>query len=134
MTTLALPSLVPWGPLADRVIGAEGGGGGFNLNSANDQHAGWWRVPKTGHVTHVGVRTSNVTGTPPNHTIALVTVDASGDPTDTNYGGSAPASGGFGTGDANPKWYWFELATHADVVQGDLVAVKVKPGATPPDA
>ena len=130
-TVLALPNLVPWGPLSDCRIGAQGNQ--VDLNDANDRQAGWWRVPKTGVVTHVGVRVNRVYGTPPSHNIGLVTVDADGDPTETPYGGSANTTGTFGTATSTITWWWFQLATPANAVKGELCAVMVWPGATPPD-
>ncbi len=101
-----------------------------NLNDA-DNAVGWlFCVPKDGTITDVGFYVANRVGTPPNYNCGIVTIDSSGRPTTTAYGGSAitaysPPSTG---------WKWVTLDTGATAQAGDFAAVHVYPTATAPDA
>jgi hypothetical protein len=70
------------------------------------------------------------TGTPPAYNVGVVTVDASGMPTTTPYGGSAIESWTpLATGS-----HQITLTTPATPTLGDLIACVVYDGATPPDS
>ena len=102
----------------------------LTLNDADNSVAWTFMAPKTGTIDTVGLVIVTRTGTPPAYNVGLVTIDASGYPTTTPFGGSAIESYNFTT----TGWVWVTLATPASVTAGDIVTVRVWPGATPPDA
>ena len=124
-------SRVLWGPGATP-FSPTGGGvmTSTSLNDADNSIAAILAIPRTGEINRVGFNASGVTGNPPAYNVGLVTVDTSGNPTTTAYGGSASTTHDFtATG-----WVWVTLATPANGVAGDIVAVRVWPTATAPNA
>jgi hypothetical protein len=97
--------------------------------SDSDNSVAWtFPIRDAGSITHVGFLVVTINGTPPDYQAGIVTLDSSGNPTGTAYGGSAvtaftPSAG----------WTWIELSTPATAVAGDFVAVRVWPTASAPD-
>jgi hypothetical protein len=105
------------------------------LNDADNSAAAVWRLPKDGSIDRVITNISSKTGTSTTvlYNIGLVTLDSSGQPTTTPYGGSALITrsvSALATGQNI-----LTLATPATAVAGDLVAVRIWPeGTVAPDA
>ena len=100
-----------------------------NLSDSDNAVAWVFPIPRTGTITDIGFLIATKTGTPPAYNAGLVTVDTSGRPTTTAYGGSAvtaftPTAAG---------WKWVTLSTPATANAGDWAAVHVYPSGTPPD-
>lgn len=120
-----------WGPAA---IGAANSASASltntDLNDSNNA-AGWtFTIPKNGTITDVGMLLIAETGTSPAFNCGIVTLDSSGVPTTTAYGGSAITSAQW----TSVGWKWVTLSTPATAVAGEFAAVHIYPGGTPPDA
>ena len=100
-----------------------------NTLSDSDNAVAWmFCIPRDGTVTDVGFYISAKGGTPPAYNAGLVTLDSSGRPTTTAYGGSAvteftPTTTG---------WLWVTLSTAATANAGDFAAVHIYPTASTP--
>jgi hypothetical protein len=119
-----------WGPAAiGNVTTTNSALGGSALNDS-DNAVGWaFNVPADGSITDVGFYLTAENGTSPAYNCGLVTLDASGRPTTTAYGGSAVTSAQW----TSTGWKWVTLSTPATANAGDFAAVHVYPGGTPPD-
>lgn len=88
------------------------------ISAATHRLAWIFKVPKSGTINQLGVRTSTVT-TAVACRLGLYTLDASGNPTSTQYGGSA-----YGTFTPTASTYHsVSLATPATATAGDDVAL-----------
>jgi hypothetical protein len=98
----------------------------LTIDAAGEKAATIFRVPHTGNISHVGFRVASVTSA---QTLrcSLQTVSGTGDPTGTDYGGSAP---GTQTPAANTA-YSVALATPAAATLNDVVAIVVEFDSTP---
>ena len=114
------------GPLSLRFIATLSG---FNLNDADNAAGGVLCLPKNGTITDVGCYVSAVTGILPAYNIGIVTIDASGFPTTTAYGGSTSTT----ITPASTGWKWATLAGNATSVAGDFAAVLIWPTASAPN-
>ena len=100
---------------------------GNALNDA-DNAVGWaFNVPVDGSITDIGVYLTAENGTSPAYNCGLVTLDSSGRPTTTAYGGSAVTSAQW----TSTGWKWVTLSTPATAAAGDWAAVHVYPGTAP---
>src|SRR3990167_461988 len=99
------------------------------LNDADNSVAHVVCLIKDGTITKVGFLVTALNGSPPSYNVGLVTVDASGNPTTTPYGGSAIT----GWVPAATGWNWITLSTPATANAGDFCAIRIYPGLTPPD-
>lgn len=90
----------------------------FTIDAAGEKVAFGFRVPKTGNIDRISLVVATVTSS---QTIrgGLETVDASGDPTGTQYGGSAV---GTQASPAAQTAYEITLATPASATIGDRIA------------
>lgn len=96
----------------------------------SDNAAGWsFCVPKDGTIEAVGVLLTAENGTSPAYNCGVVTLDSSGRPTTTAYGGSAVTSAQW----TSTGWKWITLSTGATANAGDYAAVHIYPGASAPD-
>ena len=120
-----------WGPGASAQLGATSASvTTLALNDADNSAASIFVAPKDGTTDRIGINVSAIGGTPPAYNLGLVTLDASGNPTTTAYGGSAAQSvSSFSTG-----WQWITLTTPATAAAGDRIAARIWPGGTAPDA
>lgn len=100
----------------------------LQLNNSSRSAAAMFAVPKDGTIDRIFVYRSAASGTPPAFKLSLETLDASGLPSGTDYGGS---TGEEFTIAANGNWY--TLADPATATAGDLICARIQPGATPPD-
>lgn len=118
--------LVCWGPVAPWFT--SGRYLYYALDDSDDHVGATFAAPKTGNITHVGLRVYSVTGTPPDYNVAVVTItESTGVPTNTAYGGGAAGTlTGAATG-----WHWVALATPSAVTAGDKIAVNVWPTGSP---
>lgn len=94
----------------------------FLIDAAGEKVAGVFQIPKSGTITHLGFSVGTVT-TAETLKVGLETVNASGDPTGTQYGGSAVGT------QASPASDWFyevALGTPATATVGDTVAIVVQ--------
>lgn len=118
-----------WGPAGVGAINTKSAAlSAFYLDDASKKHGNVWIVPRSGTVTDVGFFVALTRGTPPSYNVGVVTLDSSGNPTATPYGGSAITSwtpGGTG-------WTWVTLSTPATATAGDIAAAIVYPGSTAP--
>jgi hypothetical protein len=89
------------------------------LDAVGEKYAFVFRIPKTGNVHKVHWRTATVTSAQPVR-VSLETVNTSGDPSGTNYGGSSP---GVEAAPVSNTSYATTLAVDATAVSNDLVAV-----------
>lgn len=94
----------------------------YQLTTTKTKLAAVFVVPKTGSITHVAIRTGNVT-TAAALRVSLQTLNASGNPTGVNYGGSS--SEVIATPAANTV-YEIQLTTPASAVKDDVVALVVE--------
>lgn len=102
-----------------------------NMNDA-DNATGWvFSVPWDGSITDVGFLVSAKVGTPPAYNVGIVTLDSSGKPTTTVYGGSAITA--YTPSGTAPYWVWVTLDTAATANAGDYAAAHVYPSGTAPD-
>jgi hypothetical protein len=124
------PVNLVWGP-ASLGHGSSSGFANYYLDDADDSVAYVLCVPKDGSIVKVGVCCTAITGNPPAYNVGLVTVDAAtGYPTTTAYGGSATETYDFTT----TGFVWITLNTPASAQAGDIVAIRVWPTASAPDA
>lgn len=122
---------VYWGPsTAGSIphITTSGGLSSHNLNDSDNKVAFVFIGPKSGTVDAVTVYMASVTGSPPDYALKFVTLDSAGDPTTTAYSNAVeetftPAAGR----------QTISLSTPVNVTAGDVFAVVIYPGATPPD-
>jgi hypothetical protein len=101
----------------------------YALDDANDAIAWTFCVPRDGTITHVGFLATAITGTPPAYNCGLVTVDSSGRPTTTAYGGGT-------NGTVTPSatgWTWVALGANATAVAGNWAAAYLWPSGSAPD-
>lgn len=110
--------VVPYGAALDPVY----------LNAATNAAAWAVCLPKDGTITDVGFYVSGTAGTVPTYNVGLVTLDSSGRPTTTAYGGSAITS----YTPSSTGWKWVTLSTGATAAAGDFAAVHIYPGGTAP--
>lgn len=126
----ATPINLIFGP--GQVIAASPSSGsmsGQQLNDA-DNAVGWvFNVPKSGSITKIGVYCTAETGTSPAYNAGIVTVDGSGDPTVTAYGGATNGTITF----TAEGMYWLTLPAPATATAGEWAAVRVWPTASAPD-
>jgi hypothetical protein len=101
-----------------------------NLLDADNAVAWAFNVPTDGTITDVGFYISAKTGTPPAYNVGIVTLDASGRPSTSAYGGSAVKS----FTPTTTGWTWVTLDTGATAAVGDFAAVHVWPTGTAPSA
>jgi len=101
-----------------------------DLDDSDDSIGSVFIVEKDGIISKVGFCIRYFNGAPPDYKVSLETVDAAGNPSGTDYGGSAP--GEFTP--AGAGWLWVSLGTPATAVAGDIIAAVVRPGAVPPTA
>jgi len=102
---------------------------GYALNDSNDAQACIFQFPKSGTIEDIGFFITVKTGNPPDYKVGLTTVNISGHPQQTAYGGSSIDDFTYTTS----GWIWHTLATPASVAVGETAAVHVFPGSTPPD-
>jgi hypothetical protein len=93
------------------------------LDASGEKAAFIFRVPKTGNITKIGWRTGTVT-TADDVVVSLETVDVSGHPSGTAYGGSAGTTVALVNTNDN-LWFWTTLTTQASATAGDVVAVVI---------
>jgi hypothetical protein len=99
------------------------------LNNSTNA-VGWsLSLPKDGSITDVGFYIVAENGTSPAFNVGLTTLDTSGRPTTSAYGGSAITSAQWTT----TGWKWVTLSTPATAAAGDFAAVHIYPGGSPPD-
>jgi len=119
-----------WGPSAlGTVIPALGALSGQGMSNSTASVAWQCCLPKDGTITDVGFYISAKNGTPPSYNVGIVTLDSSGNPTTTAYGGSAIT----GYTPTSTGWKWVTLSTPATAVAGDFCAPIIYPGASAPD-
>lgn len=116
----------PWGPMAGLSL-LGGALGAFSLDDADNSLFTAFSVPQAGNLEKVGVCVTTLTGNPPAYNVSLVTIDANGDPTTTNYGGCSTETYDFTTA----GWHWVTLGTAAAGTAGDVVAARIWPAGTP---
>lgn len=90
----------------------------FTIDAAGEKSAFVFEVPKTGTIDRVGFFTRIVSNSQTIR-VGLETLDANGDPSGTQYGGSAV---GTQTSPAQLVFYEVTLATGASATKGDIVA------------
>ena len=93
----------------------------FIMDAAGEEVGFIFQAPATGTITKISYKTGTVT-TSQSLQIGIYTVDGSGDPTTTAYGGMADAVQATSASDTA---YQVTLATPATAVQGDVVAVRI---------
>lgn len=102
----------------------------YALDDADDKVAQLF-IFKAGTISKLGFAVTAEAGTPPDYYVGLFTVDASGNPSSTSFGGSSietyTHSGGVG-------WKWLTLGTPATAVNGDRAYLVVYPTSTAPDS
>jgi hypothetical protein len=119
-----------WGPAAIGVANIAGSAVSAQALTDADNAVAWvFNVPKDGTITDVGYLVTAENGTSPAYNCGLVTVDATGNPTTTAYGGSAVTPATW----TSTGWKWVTLSTPATGAAGDFAAVHIYPGGTPPD-
>ena len=119
-----------WGPASIGNVTANTTGFSGNALNDADNAVGWmFNVPVDGSITDIGVYLTVENGTSPAYNCGLVTLDSSGRPTTTAYGGSAITSAQW----TSTGWKWVTLSTPATAAAGDFCAVHVYPGASAPD-
>jgi hypothetical protein len=99
------------------------------LTDSDNAVASVINLPVDGSVTDVGFLLTAENGTSPAFNCGLVTVDSSGNPTTSAYGGSAVTSAQW----TSTGWKWVTLSTPATAVAGDFAAIHIYPGGSPPD-
>lgn len=120
-----------WGPSANRIMLAGVGAAlsGQSLNDADNSLAGLFCLPKAGTINKIGFYIISENGTSPAYKVGLVTIDSSGNPTGTAYGGSAIETPTF----TAAGWTWVTLATPATAVAGEFAGVRIWPHTSAPD-
>lgn len=118
-----------WGPGTVGVVSSSGSPlNAVTMDSSAEVAAWTFCVPKDGTITDVGYYVGTRTGTPPAYNVGIVTLDSSGRPTTTAYGGSAiTAHTATSTG-----WKWVTLDTSATANAGVFAAARVYAGGTAP--
>jgi hypothetical protein len=86
-------------------------------------------LPKDGTITHVGFLITATAGTPPAYNVGICTLDSSGRPNTTAYGGSTHAS----YAPTSTGWKWAALGVNATAAAGDFVALRIYPTGSAPD-
>lgn len=94
---------------------------GLTLDAAAEKWGFVFAIPRSGSITKILFRTGTVT-VADTLRVALRTVDASGDPTTTAYGGMAA---GTQSSPASNTQYTVTLATPATAVRGDIAAIVI---------
>lgn len=94
----------------------------LTIDAAGEKVAFVFRVPKTGDIDRVSFRVQAVTSSQTLR-VSLETVDGSGNPSGTDYGGSAP---GTQTSPAVGTSYEVTLATPASATEGDYIAAVIQ--------
>jgi hypothetical protein len=124
MTMVNVPELVL--PANFRpASGSSPGIGNQAVNEDGDQCAFVFEVPVTGTIIAIGFGFGTIT-TPANLSVGLETLNVSGDPSGTAYGGSAPKTDFDPTGLAS-TFQWATLATAATgATAGNRVAAVIK--------
>lgn len=102
---------------------------GQALNDADNAAAWSFCIPADGIITDVGIYLTAENGTSPAYNVGITTLDSSGRPTQTAYGGSAITSAQW----TSTGWKWVTLSTPATAAAGDFAAVHVYPTASVPD-
>jgi hypothetical protein len=93
------------------------------LIDASGEYVGFiFRVPKTGNISTIHFRTGAVSNSQTLN-ISLVTVDGSGIPTSTAYGGMTAVTQASPAANTS---YTVTLGTAASATEGDIVAVKIQ--------
>lgn len=98
------------------------------LDAAADKVAYIFSVPKDGTLNRVGFRAVLV-GTQPQYRVSFQTLNASGEPSGSVYGGCAATDVTVSAG-----WNWATLSTGATAAAGDRIAAVIEAGAVAPDA
>jgi hypothetical protein len=93
------------------------------VDAAGEKAAMVFQVPKTGNIDRIAFYVSNVTGTARTIRVGLETIDSSGNPTGTQYGGSAV---GTQASPASTTVYEVTLGTPAAATIGDRVAIVIQ--------
>lgn len=118
-----------WGPATIGIVNVGTGAlTGNNLNDADNTVAWSFSIPRDGSITDIGFYVRAIGGTPPAYNTGLVTLDSSGRPTTSAYGGSAIT----GYTPTTTGWKWVTLSTPATGAAGDFAAVYVYPSGTAP--
>lgn len=102
----------------------------YALDDADDAIAMTFLAPKTGTISKIGFYVTAVTGSPPSYQAVLNTIDASGKPSGSLYGGSAAETVAISA----TGWTWITLSTPGSATAGDPVAAVLKPTGTAPSA
>lgn len=120
-----------WGPGANRVFnnGIGAALSGQSLSDSDNSLAGLFCLPKAGSINKIGFYIISENGASPAYKVGLVTIDSSGNPTDTAYGGSAIETPTF----TAAGWVWVTLATPATAVAGEFAGVRIWPHTSAPD-
>ncbi len=121
MALVTIPTIV-WPPILAQMRQDAGGNGAQLIDAAGEKAATVFQVPRTGSIDRLVFFTRTVT-TAQTLRVGLYTVDASGDPTTTAYGGMAV---GTQASPAANTQYEVTLATPASAVLGDMVAMVVE--------
>jgi hypothetical protein len=123
-----------WGPAQQLDLAGPNQSDTTALNDADNSVAAVYMAHKDGVINQVGLAVTAKAGSSTTvlYNIGVVTVDASGLPTSTPYGGSALEQRSVSA--LAVGWVWITLATPAAVAAGDLIAVRIWPeGTVPPD-
>lgn len=118
-----------WGPAAIGPANIVNISSTLILNASNRAIAQIFNVPVDGSITDVGFLVTARGGTPPNFNVGLVTLDTSGRPSTSAYGGSAITAYNV----ASTGWKWVTLSTPATGAAGDFMAAYLYPTGTAPD-
>lgn len=116
-----------WGPASG--IPVPGTNTVATLNDADNAVAWIFPAPKTGNIDTLSFALSAETGTSPAYNVGLVTVDASGNPTTTAYGGSSAETQTF----TSTGYKTQTFGTPAAVTAGDVLAGHIWPTGSAPD-
>lgn len=95
---------------------------GFTIDASGEKIAMVFKVPKTGTIAKIGFATRGVSNSQTLR-VGIETVNASGDPSGTQYGGSAV---GTQAAPAANTYYTVTLGTGATATRGDTVAVVIQ--------
>lgn len=121
MSLVTIPTIV-WPPILAQMRQDASGTSSLVIDATGEKAATVFQVPRTGSIDRLVFFTRTVT-TPQTLRVGLYTVDASGDPTTTAYGGMAV---GTQASPAANTQYEVTLATPASAVLGDMVAMVVE--------
>jgi hypothetical protein len=121
----AIAVRTPWGPAAGLLAAGTMGASTVALDATADSVAMICRIEKDGTIDRVGFTMSAKTSSSATvrYFVGLVTVDSSGNPTDTAYGGSTPANPTQASLSAGLSYV--SLSAAATATAGDLVAVRI---------